>query len=121
MVVNFIVGLLGFLAHVGIKYYEATQKAERGFSIIDYIKHNYQRVLVSFGSYAGVCVLYFLRVATQFQLPSAIVSVIDGLHLQDLSYSWVVVGYMSDSIIRNITKMAKELLFTLVRVLRNSF
>lgn len=110
MFINFIVGLLGLLSHIYLKYVDAKRKSLNTFDFFQYINNNYKRIIVSFVSYLFICFLYIIRIYTQFELPNTVIQIIDSLNLHDMSYTWFVIGYLSDSIVRNIVKVIMSIL-----------
>lgn len=107
MILNFIIGFIGWLIHLFIKFKESTLKNAKTLdfnTFKDYIKFNKERLMVSFGSYILICVIWFLDNKTTL-IPAEIGNYIKSLNPQSVGLVWGMIGYSADSIIRNITKL----------------
>lgn len=107
---NFLLGLFGLLAHIVVKFFESNQKSNVTSEWIEYIKGNKKRLIIAGLSYLAVFSIALMSLYQVPFIPQPIIALFKALELENLSFSWVVLGYLSDSIIRNITKIFLQIM-----------
>ena len=105
IIINCLLGILGFGIHVYVKYIDAIKKSDIKTNIIDYIKRNWQRLSIAFVGYGAVFGISLLSLNNSPLIPEQIRKLFTMYDLKDFSFAWIALGYLSDSIVRNIGKL----------------
>lgn len=102
---NGLLGLAGLLIHVYVKYIDSSKKSNIKMSIWGYVINNWQRLLVAILGYGAVFGASLLSLNNSPLVPDQIKKLFTLFDLKDFSFAWIALGYLSDSIIRNISKI----------------
>jgi len=108
LIVNFIAGFIAFAYHVYSKFLEAKKNGKGNteeYTFKSYLENNTKRIAISGVSYILVCIAFYLN-KDGANLPEWAVNFLNGLELAG-PFSWVTLGYFSDSIVRNLSKQLK--------------
>lgn len=106
LLINFILGLIGVGIHIVIKYSEANKAKDESFSVWEYITHNLKRIGIGIGAYAvcfGLAYFYISNPSITIlpELKPLLDIIFTGITFSNGSIGWVIMGFMSDSIVRS--------------------